>query len=262
MQALEDLQPEVRSIVRRVTERLLEQGAKAVLLTGSQARGRAEPDSDIDFFAIGDGPSQRQQCIDGRMVAVHWFTPQDVRRRLTSPGDALIAVDGWRNAIVLEDPTGVAEALCAEARDWKWDKIEREADAWVCDELAECAEYVAKLARALANARALDAAAFRAEVALRLARIGAVAWRLTSESENGFWETVARANGADWRQAVTEAFDPDGKGPSVTAAAVARVFDLLADHVDELLDEDQRAAIDHARHIVASTGTKPARSRP
>jgi predicted nucleotidyltransferase len=73
---LEELDPEVRRIASSLSKRLLDQGAKAVLLTGSQVRGRARPDSDIDVFVVGDGPEAAHEVVDGRIVSTHWSCPE------------------------------------------------------------------------------------------------------------------------------------------------------------------------------------------
>ena len=246
---LEELEPDVRQVVDRVTSRLLEQGAKAVVLTGSTARGRAGPQSDVDFFAIGDGPSERHQLVEGRMVGVHWFSPEDARQRLADPSRAMIAAFGWRNAIVVADPTGVGDELRREAEEWSWEKIEKEADAWVCDELVAWAEYIGKLASALEGGRVLDACAIRAETAVRLGRLVAVTRRITSESENGFWETIASAAGPEWRDALTQALACDGEDVETSAAAAIRLFALLAGDVRERLEQQQLEVVEHALGI-------------
>ena len=42
---------------------------------------------------------------------------------------------------MLQDPTGIGAELQREAREWTWEKIEREADAWVADKLVVWSEY-------------------------------------------------------------------------------------------------------------------------
>jgi predicted nucleotidyltransferase len=49
----------VSRIARNVSLRLVEEGAEAVVLMGSYARGDAYAESDLDIHAIGKGPEQR-----------------------------------------------------------------------------------------------------------------------------------------------------------------------------------------------------------
>lgn len=58
---LEHVEPELRRIVKSLAERLAGEGARAVVLTGSVARGTAQPDSDVDLFAVGEGPSEHHE---------------------------------------------------------------------------------------------------------------------------------------------------------------------------------------------------------
>jgi predicted nucleotidyltransferase len=248
---LADVDPDVSRIVERVTATLLEQGAKATLLTGSHARGRARPDSDIDLFAVGDGPRERFEMIDGRLVSVHWWTPEDARQRMHTPATAFVSVSGWRDAVVVADPFGVAEELRREAREWNWDKIAGEADAWVCDQLVGWAEYVVKLVAAREAGRDLDAAALRAESAVKLAQLLAVRLRIETQSENGLWETIAEAGGDDYRAALAGSLVGDN---DAGLEAAVRLFELLVDDVRPLLDDAQRAVVDHALSSSRSTG--------
>jgi predicted nucleotidyltransferase len=239
------MEPEIRALAESVGERLVEQGAKATLLTGSHARGHARPDSDVDLFAVGDGPAGWMEIVDDRLVAVYWWTAEEVRRRLTDPESALLTVRGLRDAVVLQDPTGIGGELQREAREWTWEKIEREADAWVADKLVVWSEYLPKLAGAVEADRRMDAAALRSQLTVKLAELLAVRRRLTKESENGFWETIAEAGGPEWRELLERALSP-GRDEAAGASAAVDLYRLLADDADGLLDERQRSVVEYA----------------
>jgi predicted nucleotidyltransferase len=234
----------IRPLVEDFSRRLVEQGAKATLLTGSHARGQARPDSDVDFFAVGDGPEGWMELVDGRLVAVYWWSPEEVRRRLMDPESALLTVRSWRDGELIDDPTGVGAELKREAAEWTWEKIEREADAWVADKLVVWSEYVPKLAAAVAAGRHLDSAALRARLTVQLGELFAVRRRLVEQSENGFWETVAEAGGPDWRNALERALAPAGEEDA--AAAVVELFRVVAQDVEPLLDERQREVVEYS----------------
>jgi predicted nucleotidyltransferase len=236
--------PDIRALVDAVSERLVGQGAKATLLTGSHARGQARPNSDIDLFAVGEGPDGWMEVAEGRLVAVYWWTAKEVRRRLLDPESALLTVRSWRDGRLIDDPAGVGAELQREARDWTWEKIEREADAWVADKLVVWSEYLPKLAGALDAERLLDAAAVRSQLTVQLAELFAVRRRLVEESENGFWETVSDAGGPAWRQALEHALRPEGEEEG--AAGAVELFRLLAEEVEPNLDERQRGVIEYA----------------
>ncbi|MDP8911402.1 MAG: nucleotidyltransferase domain-containing protein, partial [Actinomycetota bacterium] len=210
---------EIRRLVRTVSDELIEQGAKATVLTGSHARGEASPHSDIDIFAIGEGPTEFLELREGRLVGTYWFTSEEIRQRMYEPGRALVAVFGWRQAVVIADPSGIAAELKRDAEEWSWERVDRQADAWVCDELAGWIEYVQKLATSLERGRDLDACALRANTALRMAQVLAVHKRITSESENGLWETIADAGGPEWRAALEQALAKNGEDVRTSSTA-------------------------------------------
>ena len=240
----------VRDIAQRVSRELLEQGAKATVLTGSQARGTATEHSDVDIFAVGEG-EPRFEFVDGRLVIVYWWTAEEARLRMYRPQSALVSVRGWADAEILDDPDGVAAELQREAREWSWDKIGAQADAWVCDQLVIWSEYVSKLVSALDDGRELDAAAFRAELTVRLAELLAVRRRVMSESENGLWDTIADAGGAPWRRALEAAFSLHGEDLEAACGGALTLFALLVADADELFDERQQSVVGRALELAA-----------
>lgn len=192
------------------------------------------------------------EVVDGRLVAVYWWTPEDVRRRLMDPESAVLTVRAWRDGKLIDDPTGVGAELRREARDWTWDRIEHEADSWVADKLVVWAEYLPKLTGALEAGRLLDAAALRAQLMVQLAELFAVRRRLVEESENGLWETIAEAGDAEWRSAVERALAPDDEADGAFAAIT--VFRLVADDVEQMLDDRQRSVVDYALSVSRNPG--------
>ena len=247
--ALADADHDVRRIVQAASRELLDQGAKATLLTGSQAQGRAGPHSDIDIFAIGEGPTERLELRESRLVGLYWFTPEEIRQRMYRPGSALVAVFGLRRAVPVDDPSGIAAELKREAEEWSWDNIASQADDWVCDQLVGWVEYVQKLATSLERGRELDACALRAETALRMGQVLAVHRRVNAESENGLWETIAEAGGRAWRDAQERAFAVDGEDVRTSSSAALALFAFLAEEVEELFDDRQRDVVRHALTI-------------
>ena len=235
----------VKAMIEKLSRDLVAQGAKATLITGSHARGRATPHSDVDVFVVGEGPHEWFETRGDRVVSIHWWTPEQARQRMSNPATAFVAALGWRDAVIVDDPTGIGAELQREAREWSWEKLDREADSWVAEQLTGWAEYVQKLGAALESGRELDAAALRAQLAVRLCEVLAVHRRLTSESENGLWETIADAGGPEWRAALESAFGVKEGDPNDAAAGAVRMFALLVEDADRLLHDRQRAVVKH-----------------
>jgi hypothetical protein len=165
---------------------------------------------------------------------------------MSHPSTAFVAVFAWRDASIVEDRLAVAAELKAVADEWSWEKIDREADAWAADRLVGLSEYVSKLERALQDGRCLDAAAIRCELALGLAELGAVVHRITSQSENGLWETIAGSDGRDWRNMLERALAAGGEDLAASSEAAIALFASLARALEPTLQPPQRDVVAHA----------------
>src|SRR5690349_18044891 len=124
----------VLRIARIAANEAMASGARAVVLTGSHACGEAREHSDIDIIVIGRGEPYQLERRGGHLVSLCWQTLADCRRGF-EPARAGVCVPGWRDAVVLEDPDGVAAAIQRRARAFSWDAISDECDAWVADQI-------------------------------------------------------------------------------------------------------------------------------
>jgi predicted nucleotidyltransferase len=239
-----------RWLTRRA--RLLErQGALAVVLTGSVARGNAQPESDIDLIALGDGPEYRLSHEAGRLLSVSWQQPLDVLAAFVDPGQAGYVVPGWRNAVALRDQTRAAQTLIEAAQAWTWDRIgDARRTAWVAEELSGYAEEVHKLAGAMTRHAATTAAIQRNVLAMRLAPIMAVHLRLLYDSENDLWDLVAAELGEPWRSVQAQALGLEGASNVESCQAALLLFALACRAAYEHFDDRQRAVIEHALALV------------
>ena len=89
-------------------------------------------------------------------------------------------------------------------------------------------------------------AAIRSETALKIGRALAVHRRLVQESENGLWEAIADAGGAEWRRLLEQALAVDGEDVRASAAGAVQLFALLVAECRERLDERERKIVDAA----------------
>lgn len=87
-------------------------GAEAVVLVGSYARGDANPNSDLDLLAVGpESYPPRLDVREGSLVSVSMQPFQTHRKSFTQPELVCAAVPGWREAVALADPKGLAASL-------------------------------------------------------------------------------------------------------------------------------------------------------
>jgi hypothetical protein len=236
-------------LARRIARELMAEGAGAVVLLGSHATGTHHAQSDLDIYAIGRG---RQYALSRRgayLVSTGWATVAAVRRSFRDPGAVCGAIPGWREAIILADPEGIAAHFRRRAERWTWKAIDTDCDRWVAEQLTGWSEEVHKLVAMLERGEQLSAAAQRSVLAVRLAPILAVHRRILYGSENRLWDFVAEAMGEPWASTQRAAFALDGESPDNSARAALRLFTIAADDVGELLSKRQRGVVEHARSL-------------
>lgn len=234
----------VRAIADKIAERLTAEGAQAVVLAGSHARGEATDLSDVDLYAIGNGPMYRLEVVEGMLVAISWRTVDEETAALQDPARVGAVIPAWRHALVLIDGDGVAARLKERAEEFEWEAIAPACDRWVAEQTVGYAEEVLKLVAARRHGDLLLAGVQRGVLALRLPGLMAVQHRLLYESENELWRLVAVAMGSEWARchAVALGLDPGGDPDR----AALRLFELASEAVAPLMDARQRSVADFA----------------
>lgn len=235
--------------VERYAALLMDAGARAVVLMGSVARGEDHRHSDLDFLALGDGPSRMAAC-EGRLISEQWLTEDRARANLYDPSKAGCDVPGWRTAAILHDPDGVAASLRREALVWTWQLLGDAPDRVVAEQVVGNCEEVHRLVGNLLLERRMAAAFVRSVLALHCAGIMAIHRRLLYATENQLWSDVAEIMGAEWKSAQEAAFGFRGEDVGASALAALRLFELTAATANTVLDAGQREVVDLARAAI------------
>lgn len=233
-------------LARRLVGELAGKGARAVVVTGSHARGEATVNSDLDLVVLGDGPSYLLEVREGRLIAQKWTTEAEARARFVDPGSVGSYVPGWRDSIVLHDPDGIAERLQQEALSWGWSLLGTRCDAWVAEQVTGLAEDVQKVVAALGSGNTLRAASRRNVLILRLPPVLAVHYRLLASSENALSHQLGLEVGTQWMQAQDVAFATAGEHLETSCAAALRLYRIAAGAAAVTLMERQRRVVAHA----------------
>jgi hypothetical protein len=234
------------SLIHDLTRELAAEGAHAVLLFGSFARGDASPYSDLDLWALGSG-APRYELRAGRLIVATWAAPGAVRAEFHDPATVCQAIPVWREARILFDPDGCAADLQGEALVWSWEALDPAAcAAHVAREIAGLAEETLKLAGALAADRPLMAAVQRNVLVLRLAGVMALHGHLFYSTENRLWDALAAALGDPWAGAQARAFGLEGVPFETSCRAALELYALAAHAARDDLNETQYPIVAHA----------------
>jgi len=218
----------VRRLASRLAAELDPRGRAAVLLAGSWARGDAHEASDVDLWVVGKRGRNRVFERDGHMVCVKFGTAADERWELRTPRRLDGAVPGWRNATILRDPSGLAAKIKSEAGRFRWASVRKARDTYLGRQLAELAEEVAKLLRALETGERETASVQRNLLANQMAMLRMLALERLWETENGLWEDAAKRAGPEFRAAQRTALGTSGAGWRASCEAALRLYALTA----------------------------------
>lgn len=242
-----DLPEPARSAALEAAKRLVRDGAGAVVVSGSYARGDAVPESDLDIFVVGpELYACKLERRGGLLVSVSSQPFEVCREAFEAPGSVGKVVPGWREALPIHDPGGLAAALTREAARWRWEPLGERCDRWVAEGITGLAEEVHKLAAALRHGNRSGAAIQRSLLAVHLAPILAVHHRILYGSENRLWDTVSEAMGEEWGRAQHAALGLDDKPFSETCEAALQLYALAANEVENLLDKRQAGVVERA----------------
>jgi hypothetical protein len=243
------LHPEALEVARSLVPRLAAEGAEAVVLTGSHARGTAHRHSDVDVVPLGVGPSRTLIRRSGLLVAISWRTAARIRARLADPGEVGTAVPTAREALILHDPLGIAASIQREAFAWTWESVEERCDGWVAEETTRLAEEE-KLIGALENGWSYPAAMQRSIVWLAVGPVLAVHLRLLYGREARLFELLSDLMGERWEQPQGRSLGLGGETLRDSCEAALELYALTVAEVSHLLDARQRRVVSHVCSLV------------
>jgi predicted nucleotidyltransferase len=236
---------------RAISRRLAGQGAEAVVVFGSRVRGDAYKESDIDIHAIGKGHQRmyRLERYGDFLVSIFWMTAKQHRQAFKNPNEAGGIIPAWRNAAIIYDPRGIASAIKQEAKKWRWEQLNKKADRWVAEETTGYAEEVHRLIGNLQLGRTNAAAIVRSILAIKMAPILAVHYRILYDTENQLWDLVSTEMGTNWAQIQSTALGEDTQSFEDTCKAALQLYAIVAREVRHLLNPQQYKVVAHACKI-------------
>lgn len=221
-------------------------GSRALILTGSHARGDAHPESDLDLRIVGEGPSSKlRKRREPFLISISAMSEEENRKAFSDPSECAELIPGWRTALILIDPKGTAQKLKDEAEAWSWDQVDAgEVDDWVAEQLTAMSEEIHTLVGNLDQDIRPAAAATVSGIATELPSVMAVRRRVLYSSEKELWDRVADEMGGDWGDLQSQAL---GEASLEDAAEAAfRLFVIAAADAEKTFDDRQREVVHHA----------------
>lgn len=218
------------------------------MLGGSWARGDAHRESDVDLWVFGRMLGYEVRWREGFMVTRTKTTESAERRKLRTPPFVGGSVPGWKVALILHDPRGIARRLKAMAHAFRWEAIALRCDRWVAEQLVGWAEEVVKLVRALGVGDRATAAVQRNLLADHLGFVMAIHRRRFWDSENGSWERIVRQVGGAWGRAQRGALglEHGRTGLEESARSALALYARTAEAAWRTLPAEQRGIVAHA----------------
>lgn len=244
----EDLKQQALDAAHAIASEMISEGAQAVYLTGSWARGDAHRESDLDIRSVGPERDKHLFRRDGFLVSSEWQTKEQQLETFEDPEKVGSVIPGWRSAVLLQDPNGVAAELKQAAERWTWDRVEDEIDEVIADQLAHYSEEVHSLFTNLEMDLSLGAAVQKGMVAKQLAPIVALHERILYETEKELWDLVADKMGPKWETVQETALGLEGDF-TAGCKATFELFQLTVDHIGETGDAATDEVIAHAYEL-------------
>lgn len=142
-------------LLSKLVAELNDETVRAIILRGSYARGDAVPPySDVDLTRIiqeAAGYHQPKYYVwrEGYAISISTHSYAAYRERFTKPEEAIFAVSGVQEAIVLLDKDGTFQTFQQEARAFQWEPLQRKANVYAGQVMMAQTEIILKLLKAL-----------------------------------------------------------------------------------------------------------------
>lgn len=252
----------MRQLAHELSREFARQGAQAVVMAGSWSRGDAHRHSDLDLWILGSRDRSSVLYRGGRQVSVAEQTLATARRELHDPRRVGGAVPGWRRAVLLHDPKGIAARLRRTAERFDWGRIESARHRYVAEQIVGWAEEAQKLTRALELGESQTAAVQRNLLADALAPLMAVRRGLLHDTENALWERVGALMGPGWARTQRRALGLERVSFRSSCEAALQLYARCARELRPLLTKEQRGLVERTCRAVGHPLPSGRPSRP
>lgn len=237
-----------------------------ITMAGSFSRGQGGLCSDVDLqLYVKEKPRELIGSLalhlwKGFLVSFHYDDLEEQRAQLTRPWDAIWAVPGLRQAMILYDPTGALADLKQAAIQFEWSPLQPLADHYASSEIAAYAEEVYKILSGLSLKKELKVLYAGMGLVLGMAAIVAVQRGILIETENRYFELIQESIGhhSEWTRLFRLALGAD-TGPEkippyrLRGMAALGLYRQTAELMDSILLEEHRDVIINTLKLIETS---------
>ncbi|SRR5579885_2214170 len=233
----------------------------AIILAGSHVRGTATRYSDVDFARFvrtpPQGKTKRYFYRDGRLISVVTWSLDAIEQSITRPELAIWRVPALREARILLDKEGVFAAFQQKVRDFRWETVQEQANAWASDMLLLYTEFAHKMLGALMSHDEATMAYATQDLLWTLTWVLAVQRGVLIEGSNRYYTQVQEAVGKDsaWthfhRLALCLEPFPAHRSPAeARGIAALRLYEETARLLRDALLPEDREVIEQTLRVI------------
>ncbi|MCL4561004.1 MAG: nucleotidyltransferase domain-containing protein [Chloroflexi bacterium] len=255
--------PLSQAFLRELVEELTTPATVGIALTGSYARGKAGPFSDVDLYCFLETLPEREidrynLLIRNRLlISVTTTSLAAKREELSRPETAIWVVPGLRQARIISDRDGAIAALVQQAKSFDWEVLRPQAEVYASYMVMGDAEEVHKILNAIANQDAGAASYATQGLILGLVKAVAVYRGVMIQSETSYFSEVEEAVGVDmgWSRqlrlamGLEEASSPESPVMQRAAAAL-RLYEETARLLEPILLDEHCLVVAEARQVI------------
>jgi Nucleotidyltransferase domain len=246
-----------KSFAQHLIERFVTPSIKALVLTGSYARGDADSYSDVDILRLAeDGATlinDGSLLLEHRLVTVSTAFSTNIERWFTEPGLATQIISGLRQAQALHDPDEVFVKVQARANAFTWNEtLQVTANQQASEQMVGLIEEVQKGLGGLQNNNVGRLLQTRYALSWLLAGVIQVQHGILIESDNSVVSQLTEAVGLEssWSYWCYRAFGLENPGLRQEVLAGLNLYVETYKLVRDILRSQDKVLVTHAIRLI------------
>jgi hypothetical protein len=237
-----------------------------ITMSGSFTRGQPTQYSDVDLqLYVQEKPHEFVGPLalqwQGHLVNIHYGDLEEERAKLTRPWDAIWAVPGLRQAVILYDPNGSLADLKEAADKFEWSALQASANRYASEELMTYAEEVYKILSGLSHFHESKVLYASIGMFFGMAKVVAVQRGVMIETENRYFELIQESVGAEsewthlFRLTLGAETGPEKTTPYRTRGIAALgLYRLTAGMMEPIILPEHREVIASTLNLIKAAG--------